>query len=138
PIEHQGVYPLPEAQLDRFLFKHRVGYPDLAEEQRIIAEHGGRAPYDMLEQYDIRPQTDSERLNAAIAAVGSVGLVDEVVGYLAALVRATRDHPDLEVGASPRAGAMLARAARARAALDGRDYVIPDDVKHLAVAALRH
>jgi len=137
PIEHQGVYPLPEAQLDRFLFKHRVAYPDLAEERAIIVQHGSGSS-DAIAQYKIVPQADRATLEAALDAVATVKLVDEVVGYIAALVRATRESSDLEVGASPRAGAMLARAARARAALDGRDYVIPDDVKALAVPALRH
>jgi len=138
PIEHQGVYPLPEAQLDRFLFKHRVSYPDLREERAIIVHHGGGTASHDIAQYGIKAQTDRKTLEAALATVGEVTLVDDVVGYIAALVRRMRESPDLEVGASPRAGAMLARAARARAALDGRAYVIPDDVKALAVPALRH
>ncbi|RWO58782.1 MoxR family ATPase [Mesorhizobium sp.] len=138
PIEHQGVYPLPEAQLDRFLFKHRVSYPGLEEERAIIIHHGGGSASHDIAQYGIKAQTDRKTLEKALETVGSVTLVDDVVGYIAALVRATRDTADLEVGASPRAGAMLARAARARAALDGRAYVIPDDVKALAVPALRH
>ncbi|UVK37453.1 MoxR family ATPase [Mesorhizobium sp. AR10] len=138
PIEHQGVYPLPEAQLDRFLFKHRVSYPDAHEERAIIVHHGGGSASHDIAQYGIKAQADRKTLEAALATVGSVTLVEDVVGYIATLVRATRDSPDLEVGASPRAGAMLARAARARAALDGRAYVIPDDVKALAVPALRH
>jgi MoxR-like ATPase len=135
PIEHQGVYPLPEAQLDRFLFKHRLTYPDLAEERAIIARHGSGGRPDIAE---IVSQVDTATLAAAIAVVGEVRLVDEVVNYIAALIRATRENAQIEVGASPRAGAMLARAARARAALEGRNYVIPDDVKILAVPALRH
>ncbi|PBC23298.1 MULTISPECIES: MoxR family ATPase [unclassified Mesorhizobium] len=138
PIEHQGVYPLPEAQLDRFLFKHRVSYPDLKEERAIIVHHGGGTASHDIAQYGINAQTDRKTLETALATVGDVTLVDDVVGYIAALVRRTRESPDLEVGASPRAGAMLARAARARAALDGRAYVIPDDVKALAIPALRH
>jgi MoxR-like ATPase len=138
PIEHQGVYPLPEAQLDRFLFKHRVSYPGLEEERAIIVHHGGGSASHDIAQYGIKAQTDRKTLEKALATVGSVTLVDDVVGYIAALVRATRESAELEVGASPRAGAMLARAARARAALDGRAYVIPDDVKALAVPALRH
>lgn len=138
PIEHQGVYPLPEAQLDRFLFKHRVSYPDAQEERAIIVHHGGGSASHDIAQYGIKARTDRKTLEKALDTVGSVTLVDDVVGYIVALVRATRESPDLEVGASPRAGAMLARAARARAALDGRAYVIPDDVKALAVPALRH
>jgi MoxR-like ATPase len=137
PIEHQGVYPLPEAQLDRFLFKHKVSYPSVEEERAIIVHHGG-AGARKIEDFHIEAQLDGEALQAALATVSSVTLVDEVVDYIARLVRATRDSAELEVGASPRAGVMLARAARARAALDGRAYVIPDDVKTLAVPALRH
>jgi len=138
PIEHQGVYPLPEAQLDRFLFKHRVAYPGEEEERAIIASHGSGAIRQEVASWAIEAQASRATIEAAMDAVNRVRLVDEVVGYIAALVRATRESGDLEVGASPRAGAMLARAARARAALDARDYVIPDDVKALAVPALRH
>jgi MoxR-like ATPase len=142
PIEQQGVYPLPEAQLDRFLFKQRVDYPDSAEERKIIARHGAKsqsgghamAPQD----WGVTPVADAARLAEALATVAQVRLVDEVVDYILALIRGTRDVADLESGASPRAGAMLAGAARARAALDGRDFVIPDDVKALAPALLRH
>ena len=142
PIEQQGVYPLPEAQLDRFLFKQRVDYPDSAEERKIIARHGAKsqsgghamAPQD----WGVTPVADAALLAEALATVAQVRLVDEVVDYILALIRGTRDVADLESGASPRAGAMLAGAARARAALDGRDFVIPDDVKALAPALLRH
>ncbi|HEX8484826.1 MoxR family ATPase [Sphingomonas sp.] len=138
PIEQQGVYPLPEAQLDRFLFKHVVGYPSAEEERRIIASHGSRQSAMAPEDWGVEPRCDAGTLDAAVACVAGVRLVDEVIDYIAALVRATRDVADLESGASPRAGAMLAGAARARAALDGRDFVIPDDVKALAPALLRH
>ena len=138
PIEQQGVYPLPEAQLDRFLFKHVVGYPSADEERRIIASHGSRRSAMEPEDWGVEPQCDAAALDAAVACVAGVRLVDEVIDYIAALIRATRDVADLESGASPRAGAMLAGAARARAALDGRDFVIPDDVKALAPALLRH
>ncbi|WP_432283973.1 MoxR family ATPase [Aminobacter sp. BA135] len=137
PIEHQGVYPLPEAQLDRFLFKHKVSYPSADEERAIIVHHGGAATRK-IEDFAIEAQLDGDALQAALATVSSVTLVDEVVDYIARLVRATRASAELEVGASPRAGVMLARAARARAALDGRSYVIPDDVKALALPTLRH
>ena len=138
PIEQQGVYPLPEAQLDRFLFKQTVDYPSAAEERKIIATHGARASAMEPEGWGVEARTDAAKIGEAIAAVGSVRLVDEVIDYIAALVRGTRDVADLESGASPRAGAMLAGAARAHAALDGRDFVIPDDVKKLAPALLRH
>ena len=138
PIEQQGVYPLPEAQLDRFLFKQMVDYPSPDEERKIIATHGARKETMDPAAWGVEPRADAKAISAALKAVTEIRLVDEVVDYISALVRGTRDVADLESGASPRAGAMLAGAARARAALDGRDFVIPDDVKVLAPALLRH
>jgi MoxR-like ATPase len=138
PIEQQGVYPLPEAQLDRFLFKQRVDYPSAEEEQRIIATHGARQTVMSPEEWGVQAVTNAQAIGAAVATVARVGLVAEVVTYIAALVRGTRVVADLESGASPRAGAMLAGAARAKAALEGRDFVIPDDVKALSRPLLRH
>ncbi len=138
PIEQQGVYPLPEAQLDRFLFKHRVSYPSVEEETKIVARHGARFGAPRPEDWGIEPNVSAPRLTEAIAFVAQIPMVEEVVNYVVALVRATREAPDLEAGASPRAAAMLAGAARARAALDGRDNVLPDDVKALALPVLRH
>ncbi len=138
PIEQQGVYPLPEAQLDRFLFKQTVSYPTAAEERRIVADHGARSTAMSPADWGVEARADAATIDAAVKAVANVRLVDEVIDYIVALVRGTRGVADLESGASPRAGAMLAGAARARAALDGRDFVIPDDVKTLAPALLRH
>ncbi|MDQ1155669.1 MoxR family ATPase [Brevundimonas sp. SORGH_AS_0993] len=138
PIEQQGTYPLPEAQLDRFLFKHVLDYPSVDQERAIIAAHGSRAGQMHPDALGVARAVDAEAINAAVDSVAGVRLTDEVVGYIVGLVRATRVSADVETGASPRAGAMLAVAARARAALDGRDYVIPDDVKTLAVPTLRH
>jgi MoxR-like ATPase len=138
PIEQQGVYPLPEAQLDRFLFKQLVDYPSVEEERKIIAAHGARKEVMTPEGWGVTPRADAAAIAAGIATAASVRLAGEVVDYIAALIRATRDVADIESGASPRAGAMLAGAARARAAIDGRDFVIPDDVKALAPALLRH
>ena len=138
PIEQQGVYPLPEAQLDRFLFKQTVDYPSLEEERKIIATHGAEKMAMEPSAWGVERRADRAAITAAIKVVTEVRLVDEVIDYIAALVRGTRENPELESGASPRAGAMLAGAARARAALDGRDFVIPDDVKVLAPALLRH
>ncbi len=138
PIEQQGVYPLPEAQLDRFLFKQRVDYPSAEEERRIVASHGARQSAMSPEDWGVERCADAAAIRAAVEAVTAVRLVDEVVDYVTGLIRATRGVADLESGASPRAGAMLAAAARARAALEGRDFVIPDDVKALAPALLRH
>jgi MoxR-like ATPase len=138
PIEQQGVYPLPEAQLDRFLFKQRVGYPGDAEERAIVATHGARRTAMAPEMWGVKTVASAARIAGAVETVANVKLVDEVVDYIVALIRSTRDIPDIESGASPRAGAMLAGAARARASLEGRDFVIPDDVKALAPAVLRH
>jgi MoxR-like ATPase len=138
PIEQQGVYPLPEAQLDRFLFKHSMQLPDEAEEERIVAMHGARRGAQHPADWGIEQLVSRDEIAAAVAAATAVPMVDDVTRYVVRLIRATRVAPDIAVGASPRAGAMLATAARARAALEGRDYVVPDDVKALARPALRH
>jgi MoxR-like ATPase len=138
PIEQQGVYPLPEAQLDRFLFKHRMDYPSWEDERRIVAQHGARFGAPTPGEWGIERKVAGDDISGAVTAVATVPMVDEVTDYVVNLIRATREAADLETGASPRAAAMLAGAARARAALDGRDYVIPDDVKALAPAVLRH
>ena len=138
PIEQQGTYPLPEAQLDRFLFKHVLDYPERADELAIVTGHGSRAGLPSPAELGVRTVLDRSGVEAAVAAVAQVRLTDEVAAYVVDLIRATRESADVETGASPRAGAMLALAARAHAALDGRDYVIPDDVKTLAAPALRH
>jgi MoxR-like ATPase len=138
PLEQQGTYPLPEAQLDRFLFKQTLRYPTAEEERAIVAAHGSRVGMPDPADMGVEVVADARVLAEAVAAASAVRLTDEVVGYVVGLVRTTRESPDLEAGASPRSGAMLAVAARARAAIEGRDYVIPDDVKALAAAALRH
>src|SRR6218665_1965714 len=138
PIESQGVYPLPEAQLDRFLFKLLIPYPSLEEETRIVARYGQRSGLPSPAELGIVAVADAALLDAAVAAVAAVTLADSVTDYVVRLVRATRESPDLSSGASPRAAVLLASAARARAALDGRDYVVPDDVKLLATSVLRH
>ena len=138
PIENQGVYPLPEAQLDRFAFKLLVPYPSAEEEAQIVQRFGERSGPPKAADFGIEQVADAARISAAQEAVKSVTLSDEVIGYTVALVRATRDNAEIASGASPRAAVLLANAARARAALQGRDYVIPDDVKALATAVLRH
>lgn len=138
PLEQQGTYPLPEAQLDRFLFKQTLRYPSAEEERAIVTTHGSRSGMPDPADMGVGPVADAAQLAEAVAAAGAVRLTPEIVDYVVTLVRATRESPDLESGASPRSGAMLAVAARARAAIEGRDYVIPDDVKALAGAALRH
>ena len=138
PIESQGVYPLPEAQLDRFLFKLSVPYPSQEEETRIVTRYGENRGAPTPGALGIAAVADPALLAAASQAVSGVKLAESVVDYVVRLVRATRGTADLLVGASPRSAVMLAGAARARAALDGRDYVVPDDVKALAGAVLRH
>lgn len=138
PIEQQGVYPLPEAQLDRFLFKVIVDYPSMEEERNIVATYGQRPRIQRPGDLKVSSVVDKPELTAALDIVRQVRLVDDIVDYIVRLVRATRDNSALESGASPRAAVMLANAARARAALHGRDYAIPDDVKALAASVLRH
>ena len=138
PIESQGVYPLPEAQLDRFLFKLLVSYPSAEEAARIVTRYGEGRGAPKPAELGIVAVADEARLKAAQVAVASVTMAESVVDYVVRLIRATRESGDLVVGASPRAAVLLAGSARARAALDGRDYVIPDDVKALATAVLRH
>ena len=138
PIEQQGTYPLPEAQLDRFLFKAQLKYPSEAEERAIVAAHGQRTGQPDPVALGVAVVADTAMVSALIDSVSKVRLVEPVIANVVALVRATRESADIAVGASPRAAAMLAAAARGRAALDGRDYVIPDDVKALAPDALRH
>jgi MoxR-like ATPase len=138
PIEQQGVYPLPEAQLDRFLFKLVVDYPAADEERRIVADHGGRFKSPAVSDFGVTEVANAQTIEAAIDTIATVRLAEEIVDYIVRLVRATRQSADLECGASPRAATLLARAACAAAALDGRDYVIPDDVQRLAAGVLRH
>lgn len=138
PIEQQGTYPLPEAQLDRFIFKHILDYPSRDEEIEIVRRHGSRTGSPSLKSLGVKPVVKKSDVDNAIAAVNSVKLTDEVTHYIVDLVRGTRDNPLFETGASPRSAAMLSAAARANAALQGRDFVIPDDVKSIALPALRH
>ncbi len=138
PIENQGVYPLPEAQLDRFLFKLLVPYPTQAEETAIVAQYGKRQGPLRPAALGVEAASDAARLSAASAAIAHVTVAPEITEYVVRLVRATRENIELSTGASPRAAVLLANAARARAALEGRDYAIPDDVKALATSVLRH
>ncbi len=138
PIEQQGTYPLPEAQLDRFLFKHILSYPDRDEEIRIVEQHGQRSGTPSMTELGLKPVMTIAALKSARAAIAGIHLNDEVTHYVVDLVRGTRDNPLFETGASPRAAAMIASSSRAFAALQGRNYVIPDDVKSIALPALRH
>ena len=135
PVEYEGTYPLPEAELDRFLFKALVRYPEPAEERAILRSHDRRVPVADIAALEPLP---SGTLAAARAEADAVTVADPVLDYIARIVEATRTSPDVLLGASPRAGVHLMRAAKAAAAVDGRDFVTPDDVKSLALPALRH
>jgi MoxR-like ATPase len=136
PIEQEGTYPLPEAQLDRFLLKLRIGYPSRDDERRMASVHGRAVPD--LDGFALEPLVGTEFLQQARAAVHAVRIEDPVRDYLVDVVRATRDHAALRCGASPRAVNMLAACARALAAVQGMDFVIPDHVQQLVVPLLAH
>ena len=138
PIEQEGTYPLPEAQLDRFLFKLQVGFPSKDEEIEMVRLHGHRTAMPDLDRLEIVPVVTRDEIRQMQAAVTDMILTDEMVEYVVALVRATRTHEHLLHGASPRSANMLATSTRALAALRGRDYAIPDDVKDVFLPALRH
>ena len=138
PIEQEGTYPLPEAQLDRFLFKIQVGYPDRDRELELVKIHGKRGAMPKIEEFALEQVADIRFLTAARTAIEGVTMSDEIIAYIVDVVRATRENPSLRTGASPRAASMLCSAARSFAALAGRDYAIPDDVKMLAEPALAH
>jgi MoxR-like ATPase len=136
PIEYEGTYPLPEAQLDRFLFKLELGYPDEETEKRILGlRHRGVLPATLEE---VQPVVQADELQAAQRDVDGTGVSDEVLGYVSAIVRKTRELPSVELGASPRAGVHLLAAAKALARLDERGFVTPDDVAAAAPDVLRH
>lgn len=133
PIELEGTFPLPEAQLDRFLLKIGLGYPDEAEERQILSRFAESSPID-----DVTPVLSAEELIGLQKDVRTVHVSDAVEEYIVRLVRATRDSPSLDLGASPRASLGLFRAAQAMAALQKRSFVLPDDVKRLAPNVLGH
>jgi MoxR-like ATPase len=134
PIEYEGTYPLPEAQLDRFLIRLRVGYPSGDEEVAILKARMERAVDDV----QLRPVVDAATLSAMQAGVELVYVSDSVTRYVVRIVESTRASGRLQVGASPRGTLALLKLSRARAVMDGRDYVVPDDVKAVAVPALAH
>jgi MoxR-like ATPase len=138
PIEQEGTYPLPEAQLDRFLFKALVGYPSRDDERAMLRLHGQRTTSPPLEELGLSTVAGQEQLDRARAAVAGIRLSEPIADYVVDLIRETRARPHFLAGGSPRAILMLAAASRAWAVLQGRDYVIPDDVKRLAVPTLQH
>ncbi|HET8765299.1 MAG TPA: MoxR family ATPase, partial [Rhodanobacter sp.] len=133
PIESEGTFALPEAQLDRFMLRLRMGYPKAVEEIVILDEQKRLHPID-----DLRQVLDLEELRQMQSAIKEIYVDQTVADYIVRLVGATRDHPDVYLGASPRGSINLYRSGQALAALEGRDYVIPDDIKQLAVAVLAH
>ena len=137
PVEFEGTYPLPEAQLDRFLLKIRVGYPSAEEEAQILTQYEKGFDPRRLEQVAMAP-IDSALLQAARQEIASVRVEPTLHSYVIGLVRRTRDWPAISLGASPRAAVGLFFVARALAGMDGRDYLLPDDVKAAALPVLRH
>jgi MoxR-like ATPase len=138
PIEQQGTYPLPEAQLDRFMFKAIIDYPSREEERAIVERHGHRSAMPKLGDFGVNAVVTAELLANVRGAVEQIRLSDVLVDYIVDVIRATREHRSIETGASPRAANMLAASTRAYAAIHGRDFVIPDDIKTLAPPLLRH
>jgi MoxR-like ATPase len=133
PIEMEGTYPLPEAQRDRFMARISMGYPDAAAETEMLRSRETQSPLDL-----VQPVVTSEQLLQMIATVRTVFVSEAVERYIVSITQATRGHAELRLGASPRATLQLARASKARAALEGREFVLPDDVNALADAVLSH
>lgn len=133
PIENHGTFPLPEAQLDRFMMRVSMGYPTFEEETEILKRFSVRDPLPTLQ-----PVLDREELARLRSFVPQVKIGDELLRYLLSIVAATRAHPEIGSGVSPRGSLQLAKAAQARALLRGRDFVLPDDIKELAVPVLAH
>jgi MoxR-like ATPase len=133
PLEHEGTYPLPEAQLDRFTMRVRIGYPTREKELEMMNTHGVRSGFHTL-----RPVISADDVVGMIDIARRIHVAPSVQGYIISLVEATRSHEELLLGASPRSSLALQRLARVRASADGREYVTPDDVKALAVPTMAH
>jgi MoxR-like ATPase len=138
PVEHEGTYPLPEAQLDRFLLKSVMPYPTQEAELQMLAHHEAGFDPERATDVAVAPVITELEARAVRALVDAVRVAPEVREYIAAITRATRGEPSISLGASPRATVALMRAARAGAVLEGRDYVVPDDVKGRVASVLRH
>ena len=138
PIEQEGTYPLPEAQLDRFMMKVLASYPDEAEEAEVLRVHQRGIRVEDLDRFGLVTVGGESELLAAQEEIRTRTIRDEVLGYISRLVRSTRENLKVEVGASPRAGLMVLTASKALAALQGRSHVLPDDVKAVAKPVLRH
>ncbi|MDP9225510.1 MAG: MoxR family ATPase [Actinomycetota bacterium] len=133
PIEHEGTYPLPESQLDRFMMRLSMGYPNRSSELEILDTHGSRVLLD-----ELQPVTDAAEVAGLVAMAREVYVAPSLKSYIVDITEASRVHPDVFLGASPRASLFLLRAARASASSQARDYVLPDDIKNLAVPVLAH
>jgi MoxR-like ATPase len=138
PIEYEGTYPLPEAQLDRFLLKIIIDYPNAAEEARIIAAWDAGFNARRLDQVDIRPLEEPDAISHCRAEVRRTRMEPGVQNYVVQIVRRTREHPAVAYGASPRAAVALLLCSKALAAMRGREFATPDDVRDIATAVLRH
>jgi MoxR-like ATPase len=138
PIETEGTYPLPEAQLDRFLFKIEIGYPSITEEAAVVARVITDRAGDELPLANVRPCLDASAVLQLQALAGQQRVDEQVIDYAVRIVRATRDWVGLAMGSGSRGALALVRGARAAALLDGRGYVTPDDIKRIALPALRH
>jgi MoxR-like ATPase len=138
PIETEGTYPLPEAQLDRFLFKIEIGYPSAAEETAVVIRVTANQAGDELPLADVKPCLDGTGVSNLQQLVARVRVDEQVVDYAVRMVRATRDYAGVAIGSGSRGALALVRGARAFAVLDGRGYVTPDDIKRVALPALRH
>lgn len=138
PIEQEGTYPLPEAQLDRFMFKLLVEYPPQEVEQEILGLYASGRDSRRLEDFELNPILKGEHVITIQSAICRVIVEDPIIEYITSIVTRTRSWPGVEVGASPRASVNLLLASRALAACSGRDFVVPDDVKHIAPWVLRH
>ncbi len=133
PVEYEGTFPLPEAQLDRFMLRVQVGYPTPEAERQMVRSQQVRHPIQ-----DLTPVSSPTELIAMQQAIGTIYLDDALLDYIIRIINATRQHKELALGASPRSTLSLVRCAQARAALQGRDYVLPDDIKALAVPVMAH
>jgi MoxR-like ATPase len=133
PIEHEGTYPLPESQLDRFMMRLSMGYPNRTSELEILDTHGSRSLLD-----ELQPVTDAAEVSGLVGMARQVYVAPSLKSYIVDITEASRAHPDVFLGASPRASLFLLRAARASSSSQGRDYVTPDDIKSLAVPVLAH
>ncbi|MCB1317890.1 MAG: MoxR family ATPase, partial [Leptospiraceae bacterium] len=136
PVESEGTYTLPEAQLDRFLLKLLIQYPAESEEQNIIRLHTGQEQFDLLQR--VEPIMNVPSIMEIIQLAAQIRVSESIIEYITRLVRATRSRQEIYLGCSPRAGIALMKTARVLALMEGRDYIVPDDVKALTPAAFRH